>query len=311
MVVELFLSVVAGAATAAAATRINSMRTRHLPTLGANSRLKSEIRTLDAQKRILEKSIARLYTDGMGLSAVQRDTLLTRYQEQLASIGVHTQKLIEASKHPDLGSLGDGLVTLMDQKLSGIEEKFGQLYAKIDAEQPREQKPKMVSKPETHIPTTRPTTTIDVPSASRRIELATLTKVPSRSSIPLQPLVATTGYGASSNVIESQPDIAPPLTPRVEKPTIQDFKVTPSVLKPESEPITTQPVIEPASDLTGQPSVLKHTPEPVFIPPTPEPPIITPPDIDSEIDDTDADSISQIKKDIQAALKKIDQAEVE
>ena len=41
------------------------------------------------------------------------------------------EKLEEASKHPDLGPVGDGLITLMDQKLSKLDQRLYELSSKI------------------------------------------------------------------------------------------------------------------------------------------------------------------------------------
>ncbi len=277
------------------------MRRPHVPLAGASPRLQSEIRTLDAQKHILEKSIARLYADGMGLSPVQRSALLSRYQEQLGAIGVHMQKLTDASKHPDLGSLGDGLVTLMDQKLSGIEEKFGQLAAKLDAESAREPKPKKAVNPE---PVTKqtmaPDTKMVAPESGRRIELATLTEIPPRGTVPAPPLVVSAGHAAiPSSVPIPQPQTVPGQTPAASVSETPGPKVSPPAL--ETVP-TPAPGVRP---------LLESAPEPEYVPPKVDPPIIETPEIGPEIDEPDNDTISDITKDIQDAIKKLDQAEVE
>lgn len=307
MVVELFLSVVAGAATAAAATKINSMRAPRIPTVGANSRLNSEIDTLDAQKRILEKSIARLYSDGVGLSIAKRDALLARYQEQLASVGAHMSRLVEASRHPDLGSLGDGLAALMDQKLSGIEDQFGKLYAKLDAEQDREQKPKVAKpKPDTQVAKV-PSRPIEIPATGSRVELATLTTVPSRGSIEVPSLIA-----AGHSLAQGEPAPQHITLPTDPRPTIQErIADIPEIKIPEVQ-VADPPV--PGASPAYVPKVVPTpgaSPAPTFVPPKVDPLPIDTSDIDSEIDDHDSDAISKIKRDIQKALDKIDQAEVE
>lgn len=303
MVVEFFLSIVAGAATAVAATKIRSMRGPHVPTIGANSRIRSEMRTLGAQKRILEKSIARLYTDDMGLSAQKRKALLSRYQEQLAQVSTQSQRLVEASAHPDLGPLGDGLVTLMDQKLSGIEEKFGKLYAKLDSEQqaPKKPTPKAEPKP---APQRAPDATIQIPESTRRVELATLTEVPPRTIQP--PIAIAAGFGTvpetptpSPQTPYVTPEPAPYATPEPAPAPTPQVTPEPAPLAPEST--APQPRVQ----------IPDAEPEPAHIPPRVDPPIIESANIDEEIGDTDDDSITQIKQDIQNALKKIDQAEVE
>ena len=68
-------------------------------------------------------------------SKIQRDRLLLRYQHQLGVIIARIEKLQIVSKHPDLGPLGEGLITLMDQKLSQLDQRLYELTAKIQSSQ--------------------------------------------------------------------------------------------------------------------------------------------------------------------------------
>ena len=68
----------------------------------------------------------------MDLSKIQRDRLLIRYQHQLGVVLAKIDKLDAASKHPDLGPLGDGLITLMDQKLSQFDKRLYEISSKIN-----------------------------------------------------------------------------------------------------------------------------------------------------------------------------------
>ena len=298
MVVELFLCSVAGAATAAVAFRFGSARRPRIPSVGASSRIKSQLHALHSQKRILEKSIARLYSDTMGLGVTQRDNLLIDYQGQLGLINTHIERLVNASAHPDLGALGDGLSAVLDEKLANLETKFGDLSAKIATQtvsrkeslEPKTKLKEIVKKPDDYkIPQ-------DLPSLQKgeRIEITTLTSIPSRN-VPLEPLVATipTSFDVTQQVMTPHDTPQTPSTPSVQEPRIPSTPSTPNMpLEPKIEPIT------PAS---GTP------------PPKVYPPIIPPPtkDEDLDIDDEDDTSISRIKKEIQTALEKIQQAEVE
>ena len=47
----------------------------------------------------------------------------------------YIKKLETVSKHPDLGPLGEGLITLMDQKLSQLDQRLYELTAKIQSSQ--------------------------------------------------------------------------------------------------------------------------------------------------------------------------------
>ena len=88
------------------------------PTIGSNSHVVSQLHSLQIEKDILTKTIARLYQNEGDLTKIQKDRLLLKYQHQLGVVITRIEKLENASKHPDLGPLGDGLITLMDQKLN-------------------------------------------------------------------------------------------------------------------------------------------------------------------------------------------------
>src|SRR3972149_841902 len=79
--------------------------------IGANSHIKSQLNSLNIERDILTKTISRLYQQDVDLSKIQRDRLLIRYQHQLGIVLAKIEKLEAASKHPDLGPLGDGLIT--------------------------------------------------------------------------------------------------------------------------------------------------------------------------------------------------------
>ncbi|KKK52146.1 hypothetical protein LCGC14_3107850, partial [marine sediment metagenome] len=100
--------------------------------IGANAHIKSQLNSLNIEKEILTKTISRLYQHEVELSKIQRDRLLIRYQHQLGIVLVKIKKLEAASKHPDLGPLGDGLITLMDQKLSQLDKRLYELTSKIN-----------------------------------------------------------------------------------------------------------------------------------------------------------------------------------
>ena len=64
------------------------------------------------------------YDNDSDLNKIQRDRLLLRYQHQLGVVIARIKKLETVSKHPDLGPLGEGLITLMDQKLSQLDQRL-------------------------------------------------------------------------------------------------------------------------------------------------------------------------------------------
>jgi hypothetical protein len=113
MEIALVISSLAGAATAATINRFPKNKNK-MPLLGANSQIRAQIEALKIEKEILAKTISRLY-QGTDLPQAKRDKLLSRYQHQLGVILSKIEKLEESSKYPDLGPLGDGLMSLMDQ----------------------------------------------------------------------------------------------------------------------------------------------------------------------------------------------------
>ncbi|HSB50694.1 MAG TPA: hypothetical protein VLC72_05140, partial [Nitrosopumilaceae archaeon] len=100
--IALFLSSIAGACTAAAVKKFPKNKVE-VGTIGSNSQIKNQINSLRLEKEILTKTITRLYQNDSGLSKIQRDRLLLRYQHQLGIILAKIEKLEVASKHPDLG----------------------------------------------------------------------------------------------------------------------------------------------------------------------------------------------------------------
>ena len=105
------------------------------PSIGSNSQIVSQLHSLEIEKDILTKTIARLYQNETDLTKIQKDRLLLKYQHQLGVVITRIEKIEKASKHPDLGPLGDGLITLMDQKLSQLDQRLYELTSKIQVAQ--------------------------------------------------------------------------------------------------------------------------------------------------------------------------------
>jgi hypothetical protein len=264
------------------------------PTIGSNSQIVSQLNSLQIEKDILTKTIARLYQNESDLTKIQKDRLLLKYQHQLGVVITRIEKLENASKHPDLGPLGDGLITLMDQKLSQLDQRLYELTSKIQVAQSQkdvqikkkdkktdeiENKVEKESKPVFEKPMEE-----FVNKSSKKFEITTLTSLPK-----LDP-VKQSKYDQMLSQLSSDVITPPPMkpkmqeTPKIETPEIKEQNVTPVT---EDEP---EHIVKP---------VLNEIPKPIIE--LPEEP---------EIDDED-DDIEQIKSKILKTLSKIEQAEVD
>tara|TARA_B100000745_G_scaffold222094_1_gene148150 strand:- start:1176 stop:2009 length:834 start_codon:yes stop_codon:yes gene_type:complete len=263
------------------------------PTIGANIHIVSQLQSLQIEKDILTKTIARLYQNESDLTKIQKDRLLLKYQHQLGVIITRIEKLENASKHPDLGPLGDGLITLMDQKLSQLDQRLYELTSKIEVAQTqndvqikknnknsngienKEEKSKAVfEKPIVEF----------VNKSSKKFEITTLTSLPK-----LDP-VKQSKYDQMLSQLSSDVITPPPMKPKMQE--------SPKI---ETQEIKEQSVIPVTKDEPEHvvKSVLNEMPKPIVE--LPEEP---------EIDDED-DDIEQIKSKILKTLSKIEQAEVD
>ena len=263
------------------------------PTIGANIHIVSQLQSLQIEKDILTKTIARLYQNESDLTKIQKDRLLLKYQHQLGVIITRIEKLENASKHPDLGPLGDGLITLMDQKLSQLDQRLYELTSKIEVAQTqnnvqikknnknsngienKEEKSKAVfEKPIVEF----------VNKSSKKFEITTLTSLPK-----LDP-VKQSKYDQMLSQLSSDVITPPPMKPKMqESPKIETQEIKEQSVIPvtKDEP---EHVVKP---------VLNEMPKPIVELPE-----------ESEIDDED-DDIEQIKSKILKTLSKIEQAEVD
>ena len=265
------------------------------PTIGANSQITNQLHSLEIEKDILTKTIARLYENESDLTKIQKDRLLLRYQHQLGIVIARIEKLQNASKHPDLGPLGDGLITLMDQKLSQLDQRLYELTSKIQtaqtqqvAEQKATEKPKKIEKrvEEKTKPVFEKPLEEFVNKESKRFEITTLTALPK-----LDP-VKQTKYDQMLSQLNS--DVISPAP----KPKMQE--------KPKIETRPMQQEIVPVIEEKPEPIVEQMTKPTVNEMPKP---VLDLPE-ESDIDDDD-DDIEQIKSKILKTLSKIEQAEVD
>ena len=239
----------------------------------------------------------RLYENESDLTKIQKDRLLLRYQHQLGVVIARIEKLQSASKHPDLGPLGDGLITLMDQKLSQLDQRLYELTSKMEnaqSQQVTEKKDSIKSKKiekkieEKTKPVFEKPIEDFVDKESRKIEITTLTPLPKMDP------VKQTKYDQMLSQLSS--DVIPPAPkkpniqekPKVDEPKVIEHSVTPLF---EDKPA---PVVEQITK-----PVTAEIPKPIVELPE-----------ESDIDDDD-DDIEQIKSKILKTLSKIEQAEVD
>jgi GTP-binding protein EngB required for normal cell division len=270
-------------------------------TMDANSHIKSQLNSLHIEKDILTKTISRLYQSDMDLSKIQRDRLLIRYQHQLGIVLAKIDKLNAANKHPDLGPLGEGLITLMDQKLSQLDKRLYEIASKINISNSliEETKPKVKeTKPKNEEKKIEQTLEIKkeiekeityspvILSKPRTVEITTLTELPSK--ISNFPLIEQKPNDIQMEIIKDQIEIPQPKVDEKNE-ILQTSQSSFNLEKSETE------------------NGIKHeTPialenKPIQIIKLPE---------EENMEDED-DDLNRIKGEIMKTLSKLEQAEVE
>ena len=320
--IVILLSSLVGVATAAAVRKMPRDKNQLL-SLGASSHIKSQISTLRIEKDILTKTISRLYQTDSEFSKIQKDKLLLKYQHQLGIILARLEKLEQASKHPDLGPVGDGLITLMDQKLSKLDDRLYELSSKMTSakiQTPEIKKEQVKQKISESIKDTFNFETskdvkikpIEIPATKSRqsFELTTLTNVPRKEvkfplfekeeikqvvkPMPQPKIIQTELIKPKEKIIQET------ITPREE--IVQEI-ITPKQ-KIEDKIEIIQSV---TSKLEIKPDIKKEVAKISEHKALPEPKIAT---FDDDFDE-DSDDLDKIKGDIMKVLSKLDQAEVE
>ena len=312
--IVLILSSIAGVATAAAVRKMPRDKNQLL-SLGASSHIKSQINSLKIEKDILTKTISRLYQAENEFSKIQKDKLLLKYQHQLGIILAKLEKLEQASNHPDLGPVGDGLISLMDQKLSKLDDRLYELSSKMsnskiqtpEIKQEKEEIKQEISK------SIKGTFNFEKPKETK-IDPIAIPPTKSRQSFELTTL---------TNISRTEPKF--PLFEKKEivKPVPQPKTIQTELIKPKEEIV--KEITQPKSKVEDKVEIIQSiTPKPTFenkpdlnkevakitehkALPEPEQKVST---IDNDFDD-DTDDLDKIKGDIMRVLSKLDQAEVE
>ena len=262
--------------------------------IGANAHVINQINSLQVEKDILTKTISRLYDNDSNLNKIQRDRLLLRYQHQLGVVIARIKKLETVSKHPDLGPLGEGLITLMDQKLSQLDQRLYELTSKIQSaeeqkENPLKKQAKITSK------TTHSTKPVFEKPISDFIEK------PTQSSDKKFEITTLTSYQKMDSVKQTKYD---QMLSQLDSDVIAPAKKSPPLnIKPKQEVVSTETIVpETTLPATKAPEIIKPQ-----IPEQPKPSVQIPP----EPEDDDDDDLDKIRSDILKTLSKIEQAEVD
>lgn len=301
--IALLLSSLAGVATAAAVRKMPRNKPQLL-SLGASSHIKSQINSLKIEKDLLAKTISRLYQNDAEYSKIQRDKLLLKYQHQMGIVMAKLEKLEQASKHPDLGPVGDGLITLMDQKLSKLDDRLYELSSKMavaKAAQPK--KHADAKKPDAVQETTKsPAKTAfdferpDMQSSAKprqSFELTTLTRLSSKE--PQFP------------PLKKQPEPKEEMVSKPVRPRVADVQKRP---KARTETVKAPPAKQ-ESALPEKPDIAKEVAKFNKHRALPEPDVKSSTALLDDDFDDDSDDIDKIKGDIKKVLSRLDQAEVE
>ncbi|MFB5622693.1 MAG: hypothetical protein ACE5RH_01745 [Nitrosarchaeum sp.] len=307
--IAIILSSLAGVATAAAVRKMPRDKTQLL-SLGASSHIKSQINSLKIEKDILTKTISRLYQTESDFPKIQRDKLLLKYQHQLGIILARLEKLEEASHHPDLGPIGDGLITLMDQKLSKLDDRLFELSSKIatvnvpvpDVKKEQKTENKSEEKPNKKIfnfekPEEKAESTI-IPQAKSRqsFELTTLTRFSNKE--PEFPLFKKS-IEPKEEIIREITQPKKEIVQEITKPKIED-KI--EII----QAVSTKPEIKfEKPDINKE--VAKITEHKALPEPKSSPKIVS----EDDFDEDNSDDLDKIKGEIMKVLSKIEQAEVE
>ena len=312
--IVILLSSLAGVATAVAVRKTPRHKTQLL-SIGASSHIKSQINSLKIEKDILTKTISRLYQYNSDLSKIQRDKLLLKYQHQLGIILAKLEKLEDASKHPDLGPVGDGLIALMDQKLSKLDDRLYEISSKlatanVSIPEIKKEKTSVIPKPEpkqeSQIENKQKSSTFSFekpdPIISKQVAIPT-TK--SRQSFELTTLTNFSKSEPKFPLFKKQIQIKDEIVKEIiePKPKIQE----------KIEIVNTISSIYPAVKFETKPDITKEVEKITKFKALPEPRREQPKptvNLDDDFDD-DSDDLDKIKGEIMKVLSKIEQAEVE
>lgn len=312
--IALIFSSLAGACTAVALDKVPKIkRNKQTPTI--NSAIVNQLHSLRMEKEILSKTITRLHQQESDVTRIQKDKLLLRYQHQLGIVITKIEKLEAASRYPDFGPVGDSLISLMDNRLSQLDQRLYEISSKITVNtptqskqveksvetiqenlQPKKIEPKLeIQKEKIEMQEERsewlPAIEVPTNEKHRTVELSTLTEITNK--VPQFP--------------------AEFIRPTQVEPQIPQKVIEPVIIE---EPIKIEEmIIVPQSSIQNvKEEIQLELPKPELVQPEPEKKIQLPTAIkipeEEKLEDDDKD-LDKIKSEIMKALSKLEQVEVE
>lgn len=324
--IALIFSSVAGACTAVALDKVPKIkRAKQTPTI--NSAITNQLHSLRMEKEILSKTIVRLHQQESQVSIIQKDKLLLRYQHQLGTVISKIEKLELASKYPDLGPVGDSLISLMDNRLSQLDQRLHEISAKITSPTQTKQIEKPIEVLEkTQTKKTEPKVENqkeDIPVQKQKVEVqneietqVSITDMQSEKmqewlppmEIPTYEKHRTVELSTLTEITNKVPQFPTELIrPATQiEPQIQEKIIEPEVIQ--------EPILVPQPNIQEIKEIVPELPKPKVVQQEQEKTIQLPSAIkipeEEKLEDDDKD-LDKIKSEIMKALSKLEQVEVE
>ena len=318
--IALIFNSVAGACTAVALDKVPKIkRTKQTPTI--NSAITNQLHSLRMEKEILSKTIARLHQQESEVSKIQKDKLLLRYQHQLGTVISKIEKLELASKYPDLGPVGDSLISFMDNRLSQLDQRLHEISTKItvntitqikQVEKPIEVLEKLQTKkiePKVEIQTE------NVQIQKQKVEIQSVISEFQEEKTEWLPPIEVPTYEkhrmVESSTLTEITNKVPQFPAELIRPTKIEIQVPEKVIEPE---IIQEPILVPQATIEEIKEITLELPKSEIVQQEPEKKIQLPAAIkipeEEKLEDDDKD-LDRIKSEIMKALSKLEQVEVE
>lgn len=312
--IALIFSSFAGACTAVALDKVPKIkRNKQTPTI--NSAVTTQLHALRMEKEILSKTITRVHQQGSDISSIQKDKLLLRYQHQLGIVITKIEKLEAASKYPDWGPVGDSLISLMDKRLSQLDQRLHDISSKITVNtitQPKIEKPveTILENPQTKKIEPKveiQKEKIEIQKERKEIQNERTSEWLPPIEVPMYEKHRTVELSTLTEITNRVPQFPPELI----KPTPVEPQITQKLIEPilvEESILVPQPSIQnvkeeilselPKSEIIEEPERRIQLPTAIKIPE------------EEKLEDDDKD-LDKIKSEIMKALSKLEQVEVE